>query len=68
MFDSEPCRGKITDIDVDEDDKNIVLHHIMYEDGDEEDLTHALCRDTHNLYIYTKIQKGEIEEWELARG
>ena len=53
-------------IDVDEDDNNIVLYHIMYEDGDEEDLTYTLCRDSYNLYI--KIERGEIEEWELHVG
>ena len=56
-------RGHIFDIDEDELD-GTVLYHIIYEDGDAEDMTESECRDC--IEFYGKLESGEIKEWEIG--
>ena len=69
-------RGHITDIyresddldglsDSDDEESNdIVLYHVLYEDGDCEDMNELECRK--GMDLYQKLESGEINEWEIG--
>ena len=39
------------------------MYHILYEDGDTEDLDELECRK--GMDLYQKLDSGEINEWEI---
>ena len=57
--------GKITNTDVDEINGD-QLYHVVYEDGDEEDLTHRECRFRYRYNLHIKIENQEINKWEIG--
>ena len=64
MFGGDLFRGRITAIDTHEDDDTRLLFHVVYEDGDEEDLELRECEEGVNLFKGLEI--GDINEWELG--
>ena len=51
-------RGHI--VSIDEDGDGVVLYHVKYEDGDDQDLDESECRKSIDLYIMSinKIRDG----------
>ena len=56
-FSGDPYRGTV--IEIDNDLKGKPLFHIVYEDGDSEDLDLIECRKTVNL--------GHVNEWDFEK-
>ena len=42
------------------------MYHIIYEDGDAEDIIEAECRDCIEFYMNRKLESGEINEWKIG--
>ena len=52
--------------DIDEDEKDgSVLHLVMYEDSDSEDMSETECRCL-CIDLYRQLEDGEINEWEIG--
>ena len=62
-FDDGLYHDSITTIDVDKEGTK--LYHIVYEDGDEENIHYRKCRFAHNLHIKLENQdKKWDKKWE----
>ena len=60
-FDKKWYRGKVENMD-EVDEEGTTLYHIVYDDGDEEDLHYEECRRLHNLYLKEGWSSGSEDE------